>query len=156
MEDLYLWIGLPLLLTAWGWLSGHLPKFIAGLVSARLLASLKGAGIKDEDVRKYVQQITYATVVLAEAKFPDKGMGKEKYRMVFELLSKTFPFLAVLLKSQGGRLEELINTTAIEMDKTFKYLKKEHSDKGVIVLLPTAPEILPPRKALIDGAEKAP
>jgi len=135
------YIGGPILLAAWGWASGKIPKFIAQSLADRLAEGLKGAGIEDEDVKKYIQQITYATVVLAEAKFPDKGMGKEKLKLVTELLSNTFPFLSSFLKNHGTHLEELINKTVIEMDKSLLYLTDKYKHTSVIAPLPIAPKI---------------
>lgn len=128
---------LPLLGLLWAWIKGKLPRLLSKMMGGRLRAALRGDGIADKDVREYVQQITYATVMLAEKKFPNEGMGKDKFEFVFKLLSQSVPWLSGFIKDNGSNLAEVINNTVKEMDAEFQRLIS--SNKKKIALLPYTP-----------------
>ena len=143
-DDMRAWaagIGIMVALPfVWAYLRKHVPKKVASFFGSRLLAGLRGEGIDDEDIKLYIRQITYATVVLAEAKFPDKGLGKKKFKLVFDLLSNSFPFLESFLSKQGSELGKVINLTVMEMDREFKLLKTAHGKENIVMHLPATPE----------------
>lgn len=123
----------------WPYLKKKLPALITGYMGPRLLAAIKGGGSTDNDISLFIKQVTYAVVVLAEAKFPDKGVGKEKFDWVYAQLSLAFPIMAPFLEDYGTDLAELINIAVVEMDTQFKQIKELGEKSPAIMMLPTSP-----------------
>lgn len=103
-------------------IKNRLTPLITKYLASRLTAALAGGGIDDMAVRQWFQQVTYATVMLAEAKFPDEGMGPDKYKFVFGLITKAIPMAGPILEKHGTTLADAINDAVIQMDQTFKML----------------------------------
>lgn len=123
----------------WPYLKAKVPGWITGYIGPRLLAAMKGGGATDEDLGRFIKQITYAVVVLAEAKFPDKGIGQKKFDWVYSYLSTAFPILEPFLEDYGKDLAELINAAVLEMDAQFKQIKALGDNSPVIMMLPETP-----------------
>ncbi len=123
----------------WPYLKANVPGMIAGYLGPRLLAALKGGGATDEDLGRFIKQVTYAVVVLAEAKFPDKGIGKEKFEWVYNYLSLAFPIMAPFLAKYDKDLSELINACVMEMDEQFRQIKNLGDNAPAIMMLPESP-----------------
>lgn len=103
-------------------IKNRLTPMITNYLATRLTAALAGGGIDDNAVRQWFQQIVAATVILAEAKFPDKGIGPDKFKFVFGLITKAIPMAGPILAKHGTTLADAINDAVIRMDQTFKML----------------------------------
>jgi len=121
------------------YLQSKVPKLLTGYIGPRLLAAMKGGGATDDDLARFIKQITYAVVVLAEAKFPDKGVGKQKFDWVYYYLSTAFPIMAPFLEDYGMDLAKIINESVMQMDKQFKDIKDLGEKAPVIMMLPEVP-----------------
>lgn len=110
----------------WPWLKKTTPQMLADWIAPRIAAALKGEGINDEDVKEWFEQVTFATVLLAEKKFPDEGMGQEKFQYVFRLIETWAPWAKPFLDSQGTDLSQWINFHVIKMDRVFENAIKKN------------------------------
>jgi len=123
----------------WPYLKAKVPGWIVGYMGPRLLAALKGGGATDEDISRFITQVTYAVVVLAEAKFPDKGLGKQKFDWAYSYLSTAFPIMEPFLTDYGKDISELVNAAVIQMDEQFREIKALGDNSPAIMMLPTVP-----------------
>lgn len=123
----------------WPYLKAKVPGWITGYMGPRLLAAMKGGGATDEDLSRFIKQITYAVVVLAEAKFPDNGIGQKKFDWVYNYLSLAFPIMAPFLAKYDKDISELINASVMEMDEQFRQIKALGDNSPAIMMLPETP-----------------
>jgi len=123
----------------WPYLKAQVPALIIGYMGPWLLAAIKGGGATDDDIALFIKQVTYSVVVLAEAKFPDKGVGKQKFEWVYAQLSLAFPIMGPFLADYGKDISEIINIAVVEMDTQFKQIKDLGDNSPAIMMLPTSP-----------------
>ncbi len=104
----------------WPILKKKVPPYLADQLGKAMFAGLSGAGLKDPDIVEWLEGVTFHTVVLCEKKFPDAGLGQERFKLAAEFLCRTFPWLAPFLASQGDNLADLINRSVVAMDAKMK------------------------------------
>lgn len=112
------WIGLgvllPLIVVA---AKKFIPQYFGKMFAGALGKGMSNIDdIKDPIERQLVKNIGLAVVKWAEYKIPDKGMGKERYRIAAEKLCSIFPFL----KGQDKAIEDIIEASVVAMDNELK------------------------------------
>ena len=104
----------------WPRLKRTVPPLLAGWLGGLILRAFRADGITDPDLKEWAEAVTLATVHLAEKKFPDRGFGPDRFQYAYSLLTKSFPWLAPFLASQGDDLGDFINAAVVAMDQRLK------------------------------------